>query len=356
MDFKDQVKQLASRAETLLPEIQTEEATKNALIMPFIQTLGYDVFNPFEVTPEFVADLGIKKGEKVDYAILKDKHPIILIECKHHKEKLDPHNSQLFRYFHTTKAKFSLLSNGLDYRFYTDLVEPNKMDEKPFFEFRISDMKDNEIEELKKFHKSYFDVAIIFDTASELKYTSAIKALMAQELKAPSDNFTRHFVSQVYPNKITANVLTKFTEVVKKSGHQLINDIIGEKLKTAFDQEDIVKPVETTRIEATLPDPIEESKIITTEEEKEGFLIVKAIVRQKVDISRVFSRDTQSYFGILLDDNNRKPICRLHLNGKTKKYIELFDNERKGTSYEIKSIDSIYDYADKLIEVVGYYL
>lgn len=324
--------------------------------MPFIQTLGYDVFNPFEVTPEFVADLGIKKGEKVDYAILKDKQPIILIECKHHRENLDPHNSQLFRYFHTTKAKFGLLSNGLDYRFYTDLVEPNKMDDKPFFEFRISEMKENEIEELKKFHKSYFDVAVIFDTASELKYTSAIKAIMAQELKTPSENFTRHFITQVYPNKITASVLAKFTEVVKKSVNQLINDIISEKLKSAFDQETTAKPVEASKVDPAQVGAVEESKVVTTEEEKEGFLIVKAIVRQKVEISRVISRDTQSYFGILLDDNNRKPICRLHLNSKSKKYIEVFDKERKGTYQEIKSIDSIYDHAEKLLETVDYYL
>ena len=166
MDFKDQIAQLASRVEKMLAQIQTEEATKNALVMPFIQIMGYDVFNPFEVNPEFIADLGIKKGEKVDYAIMKDGEPTILIECKHHLENLDPHNSQLFRYFHTTKAKFGLLTNGLVYRFYTDLVERNKMDSTPFFEFKLTEVKEAEIAELKKFHKSYFDVENITNTAS----------------------------------------------------------------------------------------------------------------------------------------------------------------------------------------------
>lgn len=129
MDFKDQIIQLAARVEKMKDQIKTEEATKNALVMPFIQILGYDVFDPFEVNPEFIADLGIKKGEKVDYAIMKDGEPII-VECKHHLEKLDPHNSQLFRYFHVCKAKFGLLTNGLVYRFYTDLNDANKMDEK----------------------------------------------------------------------------------------------------------------------------------------------------------------------------------------------------------------------------------
>ncbi|MDP3684037.1 MAG: type I restriction endonuclease, partial [Ignavibacteria bacterium] len=127
MEFKDSVLQFSSRVEKLCSQIQTEEATKNALIMPFIQLLGYDVFNPFEVNPEYVADLGIKKGEKVDYAIMKEGQAIMLVECKHYSEKLDPHNSQLFRYFHTTAAKFGLLTNGINFRFYTDLISANKM-------------------------------------------------------------------------------------------------------------------------------------------------------------------------------------------------------------------------------------
>lgn len=359
MDFKDYIRQLATRAENLLPQIQTEEATKNALIMPFIQTLGYDVFNPMEVTPEFVADLGIKKGEKVDYAILKEGEPIILIECKHHKEKLDPHNSQLFRYFHTTKAKFGLLSNGVDYRFYTDLMEPNKMDEKPFFEFRISEMKENEIEELKRFHKSYFDINAVINSASELKYTNEIKAIMAQELKNPSENFTRHFVSQVYTNKVTASVLTKFSELVRRSLNQLINDIISDRFKSALDQDVNVSNHDQAKVETSIEpiqQPQEENRVVTTEEEKEGYFIVRAILRQKVPSSRVTHRDTQSYFGILLDDNNRKPICRLHFNAESKKYIELFDIDKKGTRVEIKTLDDIYSHSEHLLATVDNYL
>ena len=126
MDFKDQIKVLAERVIKLKENLQTEEATKTALIMPFIQALGYDIFDPTEVIPEYTCDLGIKKGEKIDYAICQDNAPIILVECKHWKENLDAHNSQLFRYFHVSKARFGILTNGIIYRFYTDLVEKNK--------------------------------------------------------------------------------------------------------------------------------------------------------------------------------------------------------------------------------------
>ena len=103
MDFKDQIKLLSERVIKLKENTQTEEATKTAFIMPFLQTLGYDVFDPTEVVPEYTCDLGIKKGEKIDYAIHKDGQPIILIECKHWKEDLTSHNGQLFRYFHVSK-------------------------------------------------------------------------------------------------------------------------------------------------------------------------------------------------------------------------------------------------------------
>lgn len=77
-DFTDRIRDLAAQVRIQLPNIQTEEATKNALIMPFITALGYNVFNPTEVTPELHADVGLKKGEKVDYAILVDGKPAIL--------------------------------------------------------------------------------------------------------------------------------------------------------------------------------------------------------------------------------------------------------------------------------------
>lgn len=356
MDFKDQVKQLASRIENMLPQINTEEATKTSLIMPFIQILGYDVFNPFEVNPEFIADIGIKKGEKVDYAIMKDGKPIILIECKHYKEKLDPHNSQLFRYFHTTKAKFGILTNGMVYRFYTDLVEPNKMDENPFLEFDITELKETELVEVQKFHKSYFDIDNIVNTASELKYSSAIKKILSSEFKSPTPNFVKFFVSQVYDGRATENVMNQFTEIVKKSVGHLISEIISERLKTALNQEKSTDQIEAAKAAENLlnPENTKDGGKETTDEEIEGFLIIKSILRQKFATSRIIGRDTKTYFGILLDDNNRKPLVRLWFNGG-KKYIGIFGPEKNETKLEIQNLDDIYKYADQLIDSVTHY-
>lgn len=353
MDFKDQIKILGDRVLKLKDQIQTEEATKNAFIMPFLQALGYDVFNPIEVVPEFISDIGIKKGEKIDYAIFKDGAPILLVECKHWGQNLNLHDGQLLRYFHVSKAKFGLLTNGLIYRFYTDLIEPNKMDEKPFLEFNITEMKDNQVEELKKFHKSYFDVDSIANTASELKYSSELKQLLNQELLNPSSDFVRFFAKQVYPSIITAKVLEQFTNLIKKSAQQYISDLITERLKTALNQEKEASNQIETVINPVIDQELE-SKVETTQEELESFMIVKTILRQKIDVKRIVYRDAQSYFAILLDDNNRKTICRLYLNG-VKKYIATLDENKKEIKTELLTLDDIFNFSDKLFQIVESY-
>lgn len=322
--------------------------------MPFINTLGYDVFNPLEVIPEMICDIGSKKGEKIDYAIVKDGEPIMLIECKHWAQDLNLHDNQLLRYFHVSKAKFGVLTNGIIYRFYTDLIEPNKMDEKPFLEIDITEIKDVQIEELKKFHKSYFDVDKILSSASELKYTSEIKSIVAKEFANPSPDFVKFFAKQVYDGIITAKLLEQFTVLTKKSINNYINDLIAERLKSALKNDES----EETKASKDNIDNIEEdatdSKIITTEEELEAYRIVKSICRQKVDISRIVYRDAQTYFSVLLDDNNRKPICRMYFNTAIK-YVATIDENKKDVKRPIESLDDIYNYADDFFKTIDMY-
>jgi hypothetical protein len=344
MDFKDQIKILGEKVLKLKEQVLTEEATKNAFIMPFIKELGYDVFNPFEVVPEYVADLGIKKGEKIDYAILKEGNPVILIECKWHGTPLSLDNeSQLFRYFNTSKAKFSILTNGIEYRFYSDLVEPNKMDEKPFFVFDITNIKTAQIEELKKFHKSYFDIEKITNTASELKYTSELKKLINTEFNEPSPDFVKHFAKRVYSGIVTAKVLEQFTNLTKASIQQYISDLITDRLNSALNKEQ--KKESENDIILYTKDPA--NQVETTDEEIDGFLIIKAILRKKIDVSRIFYRDAISYFAILLDDSNKKTICRLYFN-TSNKYLAVLDEAKKETKHKLNSLDNIFKFDKEL--------
>ncbi|NLM90004.1 MAG: restriction endonuclease [Candidatus Cloacimonetes bacterium] len=351
MDFKDEIKQIADKIEMQKDQIQTEEATKNAFILPFIKALGYDIFNPFEVIPEYVCDIGTKKGEKIDYAILKENKPIILIECKHWKSELNLYESQLLRYFHVSKAKFGILTSGIIYRFYTDLKEPNKMDEKPFFEINLTDIRENQIEELKKFHKSYFDIDNILSTASELQYTNELKNMIHNEIINPSEPMVRLLAKNIYSKPLTSKIIEQFTELVKKSVNAVISDIITERLKTVLIKE---KEAETDKKKEEKDNIIKDDGINTTIEEIEAFYIVKAIVSKRVALSRITYKDTKSYFVIMLDDKIQKPICRLEI-GKNTIILKTFDEDKYGKRHKLNSLEQIYDYSKRLLDTVDKY-
>ncbi len=363
MDFIDNLRVLATRIANTRAVIQTEEATKNAMIMPLIQILGYNVFDPLEVTPELVADVGTKKGEKVDYAILKDGKPIILFECKKAGGDLNiNHAGQLFRYFHVTAARFGVLTNGLVYRFFTDLEQPNKMDEKPFFEFNILDFKDRDVEELKKFAKSAFDLETILTTANELKYTRAIQTKLNEWMVSPSEDFVRMVSSELLGTKrFTPAVRDQFTLITRRAFEQLVGEKINERLKGAMAPESVtvqevaevlLSPKVTPEAAATPAEP----QVVTSLEELEGFHIVRAIVRGLVSTKRIVMRDAQSYCAILLDDNNRKPICRLRFNNREKLRLGLFNEKKEEELVNIESPDDIYNYAAQIQSALKSYL
>jgi hypothetical protein len=358
MDFIDQIQTLAARIPKQIEHIQTEEATKSALIMPFINALGYNVFDPTEVVPEFTADLGTKKGEKVDYAVLQDGKPIMLFECKWCGSDLDKvHISQLYRYFSVTAARIGVLTNGITYRFYSDLEEPNKMDTRPFLVFNMLDIQESLVAELKKLTKNAFNLEEMLSTASDLKYTREIKRILRTELSAPSEEFARFFASQVYAGRMTQAVREQFKDIVERAFKQFISERINERLQSALAQEPTTPETGPAEAEESEPKPDEgsESRIVTTEEELEGYYLVKSILHEVVDPSRIFHRDTISYMGILLDDNNRKPICRFFFNSEKKKYLGLFDENKKIERVEINNLDDIFKYSDRLKATVGYY-
>jgi hypothetical protein len=351
MELKDAIRSLGERFLELKENIQTEEATKNAFIMPFIQSLGYDVFNPLEVVPEYITDIGTKKGEKIDYAIFNGGQPVILIECKHWSKNLNLHDNQLLRYFHVSKAKFALLTNGIEYRFYSDIESPNKMDEVPFFAFDITSINDNQIEELLKFHKKNFEVEKIVSTANELKFVNEIKHFLSGQISSPSDGFVKYILSNVYSGRATEKVMAQFTEFTKRAGAQMLNDVVSSRLKSALSQ-NINNVNENSEVSSESNiQSAEDKKIETTVEEMEGYFIIKALLRRKIEINRIAYRDAQSYFAILLDDNNRKTICRLYFNG-SKKYIALLNEEKKEVKSEINTLDDLYNFQQKLVDAV----
>jgi len=360
MDFIDEIKALAARIPDTLEFIQTEEATKTALIMPFVRTLGYNTEDPREVVPEYIADVGDRKGEKVDYAIMKDGHPVILMECKAAGTTLgDQEAAQLSRYFTTTDVRFAVLTNGVVYRFYSDLDRVNRMDTTPFLEFNILQFEDALVDELKRFTKSAYDEDSTVQAATELKYTGEIKRILAQQLREPSDEFVRLFASKIHSGIITQAVRERFGRYTRAAFNQFINDRVYDRLRSAMTSEGDTTAVGTVSAPETSAseDPASDGNdqdIVTTDEELQAFYIVKTLLHDVVDVKRIEMRDAKSFCAIHLDHTNRKPICRLWFN-RTQKYLGLIDEQKREDRVPIDDLDDIYQYANRLRATVRYY-
>lgn len=362
MEIAERLSSLAAKVKQQKGAIATEEATKTAFVMPFISLiLGYDVFNPQEVVPEFTADVGTKKGEKIDYAIVKEGEVQILIEAKTIGAPLSiNHASQLFRYFATTNARIAVLTNGEQYHFFTDLERPNRMDEKPFLQLDLSELDTALIPELAKLTKEVFDLDSVISAAEELKYIGELKRALATQFREPDDDWVRTLTNRVYEGSYTQRVREQFTGLVRKATKQFLSDQVNSRLKTALGTQAYGETAPALTGEEAAEESIEEASdtasngIETTLEELEGFQIVRAIACSEVVPARLQHRDTKSYFGILLDDNNRKPIARLHFN-TGQKYIGIFDSSKTETRHPIDTLDEIYRFADQIRATVHHY-
>lgn len=365
MDFIEKVDQVAERAEDQLGHIRNEESTKQALVIPFIKALGYDVYDMSEVVPEFTADFADLKGEKVDYAIFQEGDPVILIECKPSGGELAiEHAEQLFRYFQVTEARIGVLTNGVTYRFFSDLEEDNKMDESPFLELDLFDYSQQEIGELKKLRKSTFDLEGMIDAAHNLKYRRALLQYLRKQWHEPEEDFVHYLAGHVYDGRVTQRVRDLFRPIVRQALQQLVHEKVKGHLTSALEEEEASATgsmsgesgSEDEDGEEDLPEGVvcKEGDVVTLQEEVDGYRIVKAILREEVDVDRVEDRDLKTRYNVLLDDNNRKPICRFYFHSDQKR-LGLIDEEKEEQRVEIDELDEIYDYADHLKETVSYY-
>ncbi|ARU15762.1 type I restriction endonuclease [Croceicoccus marinus] len=320
MELETKLAELSKTVREHREVLATEEAAKNALVMPFLQALGYNVFNPGEVVPEFTCDVGTKKGEKVDYAICDGGQVKMLVECKPAGIDLNlKHASQLYRYFSVTEARLAVLTNGVIYKFYSDIDSPNRMDEKPFFTLDLDAVRKSDHRILTSFTKASFDIDKIVDEASRLKLQTLVYKELQQELENPSEEFVRIIAGRVQPGRMTAQVKDNFHALIVASASALIRDRVNERLTNALQGNG-----------GDEPEPVEQgdgSDVETTADEIEGFNIVRAIAARKVDPKRIVMRDAKSYCAVLLDDNNRKSIARLHFNSATSRYFGTFEGK-----------------------------
>lgn len=352
MSFEEEIKEFSNEIPDKLNHIDSEETTKISLILPFLRLMGYDTTNPTEVKAEFTADIGAKQGEKIDIAIMSNGSAEILIECKSATQPLDlKHISQLYRYYNITHSKIGILTNGTIYYFFTDSKNKGKMDEKPFLEIDLTNLTSKDIQELEKFTKGKYNINNILARVDVLKYTNEVKKTINNEIESPSDEFVRVIAKQVFDGVVTKKTRDMFRKIIQNTFKGLINDKVDKRLA------DAIKNPENEAIEE-----VETPEIVTTKEELEGYYVIRSIVSEIIDSDRVAMRDRKNYCGILLDDNQNYPICRLHFNNKDNLALSIFDkfeNDKYGRKItekvKLKSIADLYKHKNRIKSAVIQY-
>ncbi len=262
IDF-DKIHELTSRIPGKIGKIQNEDAAKMAFVQPFINALGYDIHDPEEVIPEYAIDLGGGKKDYVDYVIFKDGEPIILIECKwcgiSRMDLTKEHCGQLRRYYNLSTTKFGILTNGIIYKFYTDLDQNQKMDKKPFLELNLLNIKDPVVAEIVNFSKP-IDKDIAYERAQELRYMKGIRDVLENEFNDPSDEFVKFFAStsKIYKGHLTRGVADKFKDYTKKTCEQFIQDKIDDTFKAAKEAQKAAKDHTHIQGPSVMSDPPKE--------------------------------------------------------------------------------------------------
>ncbi len=349
MSVASRLQQLAETAPKRVQHLSTEEATKNALVMPFISALGYDVFDPTEVIPEFTADVGTKQGEKVDYAIKHGDEVVFIVECKKAGAPLTRENaSQLYRYFGVLKARIAVLTNGTTYEFFSDLDATNKMDERPFMVVDLLDYTDEWAPELTKMSKGEFDLDTMLRTASDMKCAREIRAAIDSELTDPSDDFLKLIFAKVNPEgRYVRSAQDQYTKLVPRAIQEILKNRVTGRLNSALRQSE--EPVVASK------DVLGEDGIVTTEDELDAYAAVKVLVAEVVGPERVAFRDHKGYSNVLLDDSNRKPVARFHFD-RTQWQVGTFDAEKNETRHNVDSAADIAKFGQLFRDTIYGYL
>ena len=341
---------LQATAERYKDSELNEAQTDAAFIRPFIDALGYDHSDVFEVVPQYSTAFGDTKKYRVDYAIVLNDVPVILIEVKKQGHPLNDRPDQLAFYLNSTEARFGIYTNGLVYKFFADLDEEKRMDVRPFMELNLSDTDEMAMRALSRFAKDSFNVDRAVETAGTLKYTRG-RQVLAQQFDDPDEDFVQWLGKRVYDGLFNKKVKGHFTPMVRNAFRSFVTERANMALQNAMKKD--IDGNDESDAEAGEESTSEENDrgIITTAEEIEGWMIVKSIIgttlMTTLSPSRIEYKDYKGFFSVLLDGKTKQEICRFFFNSSNKK-IRVFDNEDHQVTHPIESLDDIYQFADQI--------
>lgn len=336
MNLDSKLADLADKAESIKNSVATEEATKNAFVLPMLIALGYDVYNPFEVIPEMDCDIA-NKGDKVDYAVKLDGKPAFILECKQCSKNLDTFRLQLSKYYVATDAKIAILTNGLEYRFYADFDKTNLMDENPFFVFDLRDYSDECVELLGKFDKSAYNSCEILDFFKNRMFEDDVKKFIEDNVLSPKESFI----------KFIAENMTSRGEDFDKIENTVVSVMASIIHAPTIEAKEVkLDVIETPKMDMEAD---HESPILNGEEYK-VYLVVKDILSDYVDEDEIKYTSFKSYFTVNKWGSVWRWIIRFKNNKCGMSVCFPLDDYSRNEWVHIESVNDLYEMKDRLIK------
>lgn len=319
-EFKKKVLAHVEHIKTVGSHCTTEETTKQALILPLLNILDFSPFDPQKVKAEHGANFkGAKANERVDYALFSDGLPVMFIEAKPYNNKLTNHDGQLARYFNSTPSvTIAAITNGIQWRFFTDLKLPNVMDTEPFYVVNFEKLKDTDIEQLANFRYDMFNPDKLKSFAEERTYLDLLTTAIGTCLREVDQDFVRFITTKAnLTPKLTAKFLESITPLVKQSLKDAISGMVISGLSapvvtqaSSFPTQPEPSPLtDNSSVEQDIVDPVN-NKIVTTVAEQKIFAIVRDMVSGVISEGDVAAKDTESYYSVLFQNKTNRWIIR----------------------------------------------
>ncbi|NBH76237.1 MULTISPECIES: type I restriction endonuclease [Rodentibacter] len=358
--FKDRILSHAQHILRVGSHCTTEETTKQALILPFLDILGFSAYDPTKVKAEYMADfVGVKNGERVDYALFCHNVPVMFIEAKAYAENLTNHAPQLARYFNATpEVAVAAITNGREWRFFTDLKEKNIMDDTPFLRINFESLDHSKIEQLSQFCHDKFQPEALRTLAEESIYLSTFTKTISSSLKEVNADFVRYVASHSnIGRQLNQRFIESITPIVKQAVEKAVSAMVVSGL-TGNQEVDIPDTTEVEQVvDETAPiiDP-SNSKIVTTYTERLLLDYVKMILGDEIDI---IAKDTESYFSILYQGKSNRWVLRYYDNKQRPSIIipieltEEHQREIQRAGLEVASNQIILDYPENILRISG---
>lgn len=335
-DFIHKLKHHIEHVKNVGQHCTTEETTKQALILPLLEILGFNPYDPTKVLAEFAADFpGVKVTERVDYALYCNNKPVMFIEAKQYSADLTNHAPQLSRYFNSSLGvTIGAITNGREWRFFTDLINTNVMDEKPFLTVDFTKSKPEDLTQLAEFKHDNFHAEKLRFFAEENQYIQQFKTVIKKCINEVDIDFVRFVAQQA---DVQRQLNTKFLESIQPFVKQAVQQSISDTVVKGLSSPTIItaqpieqKPIEEKKDLPIVPDFIvnpDNEKIITTKEELEILRIVTALLPDY----ELTGRDTESYYSIICQGKNNRWLFRYDVNRKrhTIQFIVPMDESRR---------------------------